>query len=264
MLDETRSKLDGLVGALALWAHAADVLTRFARGVTLDDDEERLLHLVSHAGLRVGEPLLRAEDAQDHYNRIWAARLAPELLDLSMIGLRWTMESRSEPLIMRAAKPALAEVFGRGAVPYLDIGDGYAEAIMHSVWRRSIHIAGSNIHVGAPGLRDFLRDRALPGAIREAAWKSLEAVACFMGMALAVITGRDVRPAIATTLAERWAAGQAKVLQLLMSLPGVLPEGSVPAPAWLLDLEQLFAESSGFPSAGDPSLPHGFGPPPIV
>src|SRR6476619_7130605 len=101
MLDETRSNLDGLVGALALWAHAADVLTRFARGATLDDDEQRLLHLVSHAGLRVGEPLLRAEDVQDHHNRIWAARLAPELLDISTIGLRWANEPRSEPLITR-------------------------------------------------------------------------------------------------------------------------------------------------------------------
>jgi hypothetical protein len=264
MLDETRSKLDGLVGALALWAHGADVLTRFARGATLDDDEERLLHLVSHAGLRVGERLLRAEDAQDHHDRIRAARLAPELLDISTIGLRWANEPRSEPLSTRAARPALAEVFGRGAVPYLDIGDGYAEAIMHAMKRRSIHIGGSHIHVMAPDLRDFLRDRALPEAVRVAARGSLEAVACFTAMALAVITGRDVRPAIATTLAERWAVGQAGLLKLLFSLPGVLPEGVALAPGWLLDLEQLFAESSALRWADGPLPPEGFGPPPIV
>jgi hypothetical protein len=264
MLDETRSKLDGLVGALALWAHGADVLTRFARGATLDDDEERLLHLVSHAGLRVGEPLLRAEDAQDHHDRIWAARLAPALLDISTIGLRWVNEPRSEPLFARIEKPALAEVFGRGAVPYLDIGDGYAEAIMHSMRRRSIHIGGSDIHVMAPDLRVFLRALALPDAISAAARESLEAVACFTAMALVVITGRDVRPVIAATLAERWAAGQAGLLKLLFSLPGVLPEGAAPAPGWLLDLEQLFAEPSVFPWEGGPPVPHGFGPPPVV
>ena len=120
------------------------------------------------------------------------------------------------------------------------------------------------LHVRAPDLRDFLRDRALPGAIGLAARESLEAVACFTAMALAVITGRDVRPAIATTLSERWAAGQAGLLQLLVSLPGVLPEGGAPAPGWGLDLEQLFAQSSAFPWAGGPPLPDGFGPPPIV
>ena len=263
MLDETRSKLDGLVGALAVWAHGADVLTRFARGAPLDDDEERLLHLVSHAGLRVGEPLLRAEDGQDHHNRIWAARLAPELLDISMIGLRWANEPGTEPLITRAAKPALAEVFGRGAVPHLDIGDGYAAAIMQARWRRAIHIGGLDIHVQAPDLREFLRDRALPSAIRTAVWESLEGVACFTAMALAVITRRDVRPAIATTLAQRWAAGQSGLLRLLLSLPGALPEGTATAPGWLLDLEQLFGDSSGFPWTGPP-MPDGFGPPPVV
>jgi hypothetical protein len=264
MLDETRSTLDGLVGALALWAHGADIVTRFARGATLDDDEERLLHLVSHAGLRIGEPLLRAEDARDHHNRISAARLKPELLDLSMIGLRWTMEPSSETLITSAQRPALAEVFGRGAVPYLDIGDGYAAAVMRALMRRWIHIGGSHIHVRAPDMRDFLRARALPAAIQGVAWQSLDGVACFTAMALAVITGRDVRPAIATTLAARWTAGQFELLRLLLSLPGALPEDGTPAPDWLLDLEQLFAKFSASAEAEYPSPPDGFGPPPIV
>jgi hypothetical protein len=214
-------KLDGLIGALGFWAGAADILTRHARRVALDDDEERLLHLIAHAGLRVGEPLLRAENEEDHAARIRTAILEPDLLYLSLVGYRYTFERNVDETFARARAPALAEVFGRGAIPVLGAGDTGAAAIADAVAQRRLHIGGLDVSVDHGDLLHFLQDPAFPEPVYTTVVLSLEAAACFTAMALAVISRREVRPRIAATLADRWVRAQPPFLWVLASLPGV-------------------------------------------
>jgi hypothetical protein len=243
MDDETRSKLDGLVQALGFWAGAADVVTRFARGVELTDEEERRLHLVTYAGVRIGEPLLRAENEKDHLARIRAATLELELFQLSTLGLRWTVDSGVAPVFERAQAPAMAEVFGRGAIPVLHHGDQIAAYTLDALFAHAFHSGGRHIHVQTGDLLEVLCSGAFPEDVRNAAWCGLEAAACFAAMALAVVTRREIRPRIATTLAERWFLGQGCFLWLLASMPGVtVPEEVVPADR-RFDLERLFDEA---------------------
>ena len=245
MMGARRSELDGVVGAVALWASAAEVLMRFDRGEPLDDEEQRRVHLVSHAALRIGEPLLRAESEEDHLHRIGIASHDPELLDLSALGLRAAYApSLPEALFQRATTPALARHFGHDAIPCLKDGDEYAAVILGALRHRWIHLGGQDVRVQSVDLMAFLHDPAVSEEVWRAAHHGLEAAACFTAMALVVLTRRDVRPRIAATLAERWTFGQGQFLRLLASLPGVdVSERLVPAEA-RFDLERLFADAA--------------------
>lgn len=255
--------LDGVLGSLSFWYRAADVLTRHARGELHTDEEQHRLHLVAFAGMRVGEPLLRAESAEDHADRIFKAVWQPDLMRLSALGLRWSMgegfEALSEEALASLTKelivPDLFEVFGRGAIPCLKQGDVCAAVVAVAMAERFDHERGKHIWTQAEDMLAFLSDPALSPLIGLAAADAAKGAACFAAMAHAVLTGREVRPVIAATLAEQWLHGARQMLWLLASMPGVrVPPVLVP-PGVRLDIERVFAELEAKAASAAPAAP---------
>jgi len=242
--------LDGVLGSLSFWYRAAHVLTRHARGESLTDEEQHRLHLVAFAGMRLGEQLLRAETAEDHAERIFNTARQPELMRLSALGLRWSvgegydamMDEALASLKSKLVVPDVFEVFGRGAIPGLKAGDVCAAVVAVAMAERFDHVGGTHIWIQAEDMLAFLSDPALPPHVWVSAADAARGAACFAAMAHAVLTGREVRPRIAATLAEYWLTGARSMLWLLASMPGVrMPEVLVP-PAARIDVERLFAE----------------------
>ncbi len=255
--------LDGALGSLSFWYRAARVLTRHARGEWLTDEEQHRLHLVAFAGMRVGEPLLRAESAEDHADRIFDAVRQPELMRLSALGLRWSVregfEAMSEEafasLTKELAVPDLFEVFGRGAIPCLKQGDLFAAVVAVAMAERFGHEGGKHIWIQEEDMLALLSDHALPPFIGMPAADAAKGAACFAAMAHAVLTGREVRPVIAATLAEQWLHGARQMLWLLASMPGVrMPPVLVP-PGVRLDFERIFAELEAKAASAAPESP---------
>jgi hypothetical protein len=256
--------LDGVLGALSFWHGAADVLTRHARAEQLTDEEQHRLHLVAFAGMSVGEQLLRAESAEDHHERIFKAVQAPDLMRLSALGLRWTLDEGSKAALdyaRAAVHPDLFDVFGRGAIPSLKAGDPLSAIVAVCVAQRFFDPGGQTIWIQSEDMLELLCDPALPKRIGLAVAKAAMGAACFTAMAHAVLTRREVRPVIAATLAERWVEGTRQLLWLLASMPGVR------VPPWLVpdcqrfDVERVFADLQA-KRTPMPIPPEGFGPPP--
>ena len=240
--------LDQPTGELGFWAGVVEVLARFVRGALLTEEEERRLHIAAFAGLRLGDPLLHAESVDDLDDRIDAAIQDPELGRLSAFGFRSAQgPGPSEGAAEHAIAPALADVFGAGALRRLEEGDVLATAIARATGQRWGRIERAAI-LQSPAPRDeplaFLADPGVPAQVAEALLGGLKAAACLTAITQASLLRRRLQPWLALALAERWVEGQRAFLRLLASMPGVtVPEAILPA-GERLDLERLLALAS--------------------
>lgn len=241
------SSLDRPTGELGFWASLVDVLGQFVRGALLTDEDERRLHLAAFAGSRLGHAILRAESVDDLDDRIDAAIQDPELGRLSALGFRSSGgQALSRPATEPRIAPALAGVFGHGALGRLEEGDRLAGVIAAAAAQLRTRMDPATLVPGAERGAEplaFLSDPGTPVEVAAGLLGGLRAAACLAAITQASLLRQKLVPWIALALAERWVEGQWALLRLLASMPGVtLPETLVP-PEEKLDLEALLASA---------------------